>query len=256
MEEYVILVCEDSEIGIFTGIYEAYERKMDHEAVRLQVGEEENLRLFSKYIAIAPSQVKAQKVIRTIERRFGKETLQIILEALGSTDPQKGNAVYQMIVFGILGGYKGKLIDCMSCEAVVKVVALSTTVWHEYHHLYGFVRFQELENGILYAVIHPKNRVLSFLGDHFTNRFPREHFMIYDEIHDMCLMHGAGKDWFLVEGALVSRDNLPQISVKETQIQELFRYFCEKIAIIERGNEGLQQQMLPLRFRPDMVEFQ
>ena len=61
MEEYVILVCEDSEIGIFTGIYEAYERKMDHEAVRLQVGEEENLRLFSKYIAIAPSQVKAQR---------------------------------------------------------------------------------------------------------------------------------------------------------------------------------------------------
>ena len=160
-----------------------------------------------------------------------------------------------MIVHGLRGNYKGKLIDCFSEEAVVKVVALSTTVWHEYHHFYGFVRFRELENGILYAVIHPKNRILSFLGDHFANRFPREDFMIYDEVHNMCLMHGAGKEWFLLDADLMLFHSLPQISNKEKQIQELFRHFCQKIAITERGNEPLQKQLLPLRFRPDMVEF-
>ncbi len=256
MNEQIILVCKDSDIGILTGVYEAYERKLDHASTYLQVGEEDNLRLFSDYIEIIPSKDKAEKVIRTIERRFGRETLQIMLEALGATDRSKGQAVYQMIVFGLKGEYKGKLIDCLSCDAVVKVVALSTTVWHEYHHLYGFVRFQELETGILYAVIHPKNNVLTFLGDHFSNRFPKEHFMIHDEVHGICLMHGAHKQWFIVDADLVQLEELPEVSAREFQIQELFRYFCEKISIAERENHLLQKQMLPLRFRPDMVEFQ
>lgn len=256
MEENKILVCEDSNIGILTGVYEAYERKLDHASTYLQVGEEENLKLFSSYIQVNPSKIKAEKVIRTIDRRFGRETLQIILEALGSTDRSKGQAVYQMIVHGIRGEYKGKLIDCFSCDAVVKVVALSTTVWHEYHHLYGFVRFQELNNGILYAQIHPKNNVLAFLGDHFSNRFPNEHFMIHDEVHGICLIHGARKDWFIVEENLVQLEHLPEVSARELWIQELFRHFCQKISISERENLSLQQQLLPLRFRPDMVEFQ
>jgi len=253
--EQNILVCEDSDIGILTGVYEAYERKLDHASVYLQVGEEANLRLFSSYIEIFPSRYKAEKVIRTIEKRFGMETLQIILEALGSTDKDKGQAVYQMIVFGLKGNYRGKLIDCLFCDAVVKVVALSTTVWHEYHHLYGFVRFQELENGILYATIHPKNNVLSFLGDHFANRFPKEHFMIFDENRGICLVHGAHKQWFIVEEGLLNLEQLPGESDKELQIQQLFRCFCKNISIAERENKALQQQMLPLRFRPDMVEF-
>ena len=78
MSEHYILICEDNEIGIFTGVYEAYERKLDHSTTVLQVGEEENLRLFAEYIRITPSQEKAEKVMRTIRKRFGTETLRII----------------------------------------------------------------------------------------------------------------------------------------------------------------------------------
>lgn len=254
MNGHIILVCEDSNIGIFTGIYEAYERKLDHDTTVLQIGEEDNLRLFAEYITITPSQEKAEKVIRTIRRRFGEETMRIVFEALASTDMQKGQAVYQMIVFGLRGNFKGQLIDCLSYEPVVKVVALSTTVWHEYHHFYGFLRFQELENGILFSRIHPKAQLLSFLGDHFANRFPLENFMIYDENHDSCLIHQAKKDWFTISGDLLRQAELPEFSKEELQIQELFKYFCKKIAIKERENLSLQQQMLPLRFRADMVE--
>lgn len=255
MDQQFILVCEDSEAGILSGVYEAYERKLCHEKTILQVGEEENLCLFSEYIKVESSISKAEKVIRTIERRFGRETLQIILEALGSEDLQKGNAVYHMIVYGLRGGYQGKLIDCLSQESVIKVVALSTKVWHEYHHFYGFLRFRELENGILYAEIHPKNRILPFLGDHFSNRFSGENFMIYDEVHENCLIHGAGRGWFLTDGSLLPQHDVSSLSQKEEEIRDLFCYFCQKIAIEERRNESLQKQMLPLRFRPDMVEF-
>lgn len=254
MNDYYILVCEDSNVGILTGIYEAYERKLDHETCVLQVGEEENLRLFAEYIRIIPSPEKSEKVIRTIRRRFGEETLRIILEALASTDRQKGHMVYQMIVFGLRGQYKGQLIDCMSYEPVIKVVALSTTVWHETHHFYGFLRFQELISGILYAKINPKAKVLPLLGEHFANRFPLENFMIYDEKHDEWLFHEAKKEWFTVSGDLVNIEGGIRFSIEELQVQELFRHFVNKIAIKERENLNLQQQMLPLRFRSNMIE--
>lgn len=254
MNEHYILVCEDSETGILTGIYVAYERKLDHDTTILQVGEEENLRLFAEYIRIVPSQEKAAKVIRTIRRRFGEETLRIILEALASTDDGKGQAVYKMLVFGLKGGYKGQLIDCLSQEAVIKTVALSTTVWHEIHHFYGFLRFQELASGILYAKINPRANLLPFLGDHFADRFPLENFMIYDEAHDYWLIHGAKKDWFTVSGDLVQTEGLLTFSKEELLVQELFCHFVNKIAIKERENLALQQQMLPLRFRSNMIE--
>ena len=144
--------------------------------------------------------------------------------------------VYRMIVFGLRGGYKGQLIDCLSQESVIKTVALSTTVWHEIHHFYGFLRFQELASGILYAKIKPKANLLKFLGDHFADRFPLENFMIYDEAHDCWLMHEAGKEWFTVAGDLVQTDGLLTFSSDEWMIQELFCHFVNKIAIKEREN--------------------
>ncbi len=44
------LICEDSLEGIFTGIYEAYAFREGHEHIHLQIGEEENLRLFAEYV--------------------------------------------------------------------------------------------------------------------------------------------------------------------------------------------------------------
>ena len=44
-------------------------------------------------------------------------------------------------------------------------------------------------------------------------------------------------------------------SDEEKQIQDLFRIFHNTIAIKERNNLKLQQQLLPLRFRANMVEF-
>ena len=145
-------------------------------------------------------------------------------------------------------------MDCLSQESVIKTVALGMTVWREIHHFYGFLRFQELASGILYAKIKPKANLIAFLGDHFSDRFPLENFMIYDEVHDCWLRHERGKAWFTVAGELVQTEGLLTFSEDELGIQELFCHFVNKIAIKERENLGLQQQMLPLRFRSNMRE--
>ena len=46
-----------------------------------------------------------------------------------------------------------------------------------------------------------------------------------------------------------------KISEKELEYERLWEGFCQTIAIESRKNPKCQMQHLPLRFRPDMVEF-
>ena len=56
----------------------------------------------------------------------------------------------------------------------------------------GFVRFEE-HDGMLGAVIHPKNYILPLLRGHFCSRFPEENFMIYDAVHQAVLLYQEHK---------------------------------------------------------------
>ena len=70
MNNKTILICDDTDVSIFTAIYEAYENKLNHENTEIQIGEDDNLRLFSVYQRITSNNEKAEKVIRTIKKKF------------------------------------------------------------------------------------------------------------------------------------------------------------------------------------------
>ena len=58
----------------------------------------------------------------------------------------------------------------------------------------------ELENGMLFSRIGPKNDVVAFLMPHFADRLPIENFVIYDEKRNLFGIHPAGKPWYLLRG--------------------------------------------------------
>lgn len=254
MEEK-ILVCVDSFEGIFTGIYEAYARKLSHESTRIQVGNDDNYRLFAEYYVIEPDEEKTVKVARSLQKKLGGEVYTILCRALASGDSQKGEAVYHTIVLA-LADKGNRVMENLQNDYVRKVFELSRYVWGETHHLFGFLRFEELDNGVLFSKIGPKNNIITFLAPHFSDRFQTENFVIFDENRNLYVVHPARKQWFLVTGEEFASDLSERYSDKELEIQELFRYFCHKIAIKERINPSLQRNMLPLRFRENMTEFQ
>lgn len=253
MEEN-ILICEDCLEGIFTAVYVAYEKHYIPEKTAIRISKEENLRLFASYEYVETNRDKSEKVIRTLQRRFGDEGFLIFCYALASTDGEKATVVYRTLAKGLKLSNPGRIFDRHADYAVSRVLKLRLNVWHETHHFYGFVRFRELENGILFSEIHPKNDVLVFLAEHFADRFPQEHFLIYDTGRKVFAVHEANKNWFLVKNPEFEREILVE-SRKEVLYQELFRHFCHKISIKERQNIELQKGMLPLRFRPYMTEF-
>ncbi len=250
------LVCEDSIEGIFTGIYDAYALREGHEHVHIQAGEEDNYRLFAAYLYIQPNPVKTDKVARTLRSRLGEDAYLSICRAAASYNrEEKGEAIYRTVIDGITAGSGRRVMENLRNPYVVKTFELARYTANEAHYETEFIRFRELEQGILYAVIGPKNSVIPFIMPHFSDRLPIENFMIYDENHGLFGVHPAKGDWYLVsEPDGFTKENL-QWSHKEKQYQELFTMFHRTIGIKERENSGLQRQMCPLRYQEYMMEF-
>lgn len=248
----IVYRCEVSLESIFTAIYLAYEEKRVHEETMLCLTDEPIF--FAEDIKVIPDVQKARKVINTLNRRFGQENYLSLCMALASEDEDCAQAVYRTIVQGLARNIsKGHLFDNLADDYVHRAFALARGVSREIEHQKQFLRFQELENGVLYSKIGPKNDVMVFLMPHFADRLPIENFMIFDEKRSLFGIHPAGRPWYLLRGEEVE---LPlQLSEEELRYQELFRHFCHTITIEERRNPKLQRNMLPLRFRKYMVEF-
>lgn len=257
MEEYV-LICEDSIEGILTGVYEAYPFKKkrgieSHDCIHLATKEPDMQRLFTEYDHIQTDREKAEKVTNTMIRQLGNETWYRLSMAMVSCFEDKADAVYHTIVLGLKMQDK-HITDRLQEDCVQRAFRCARASDNELCHLKQFLRFSELQNGMLYAKIDAKHHILPFLMPHFADRLPIENFVMYDDIRKLFGIHPAGRQWVLFCG----EDKLLKLkfSEAELQYQELFRDFCRAITIEGRRNAQLQRNMLPLRFREYMIEFQ
>lgn len=247
--------CEDSLESIFTAIYQAYEEKRDHGDTCLELTDDPIL--FAEDILITPDAGKVRKVISTLIRRFGEEDYYRLCMALASDDEGKAQAVYRTVVEGLrMNCQRGRLFDNLADVYVHKAFALARSVSREAERHRQFLRFQELDNGVLYSRIGPKYDVMVFIMPHFADRLSIENFMVYDDVRNLFGIHPAGKQWYLLRGEEADGPLRLQLSEEELCYQELFRRLCHTITVEERRNVNLQRSMLPLRFREYMVEFQ
>ena len=251
-----ILICEPTPEGIFSAVYYAYENKLNPNITKISVTEVDNYELFAEYMYVKTDFEKAHKVDRTIGKRFDNISYSYIWYALYSQQMEKGDAVYHTIVRGMANAYKGILINYLQDPYVLAVSKMRQNVWCEAHHYMGFVRFRELQNGILYSEIEPKNHVLPIIAGHFADRFPKENFMIRDKGRNLYIVHEAGKQIVFHQEEGIGMEVTEAVySKEEVEMQKLFRIFHTSIAIEERTNLNLQRQLLPLRFRETMIEF-
>ena len=161
-----IFVCEDSLEGILTGVYDACSSKLGHRNIRLMTGEPENYTLFSEYISVSPSAEKAQKVIHTLTTRFGRQFYETIYQAAMSGEVHsdqkmdKADAIYETVLLALATGNGRKVLLSLGEPCVYRVFELCRATNREACHHLEFLRFSELENGVLFASIHPKDHVL------------------------------------------------------------------------------------------------
>ena len=256
--ETVVFVCENSIEGILTGVYDAWQEALlsglGHGHCKLAVSAEQP-ELFCTYRETAADREKAKKVIRTLRRRLGEEAYAWLCYAMASCEPDKAEAVYKTVVAGLSMEQGFRVFDKVTDSYVARCFALKRNVGSEIHRELEFLRFKELENGVLFSKIHPKNDILMYLGPHFSDRLPLEDFLIYDINRRKALFHEKEKEWYMMDALELHGGAAERISSEEEYYQDLFRMFCRTIAIESRENKALQRQFLPLYFRDVMLEF-
>jgi len=250
-----VFICNDHVTGIFSAIYDAWKEERDEENAGIVLRGNLEQELFCEYVESKEYEKKAIAVERMIQRNLGMDAYLDIYQAVLAHDKDKGNAILGTLLAARKLGDSTKIMNHLSHPCVAKVFELSRRVGGEAHQFKGFLRFRELDNGVLFAEIEPKSQVLTCIAGHFSDRLPLENFMIYDRIHRMFIVHEARCRWVLVMDEEADMEKLNRVSKAQQEFERLWKEFCTSISIKERGNLKLQKQNLPLRYRQNIVEF-
>ncbi len=155
-------------------------------------------------------------------------------------DDRKGTVVFEVLQEARKIRQSEKIMEHLGCPAVADVFAMSSSVSNEAHSMREFIRFRELENGILFSEITPKSQILTCIGDHFADRFPLENWIIYDKTHEVFLVHGDRKRWILVWGELM-RDRQRVYRKRKRKYEFLWKRFFHSVSIKERENPSVSR---------------
>ena len=94
--------------------------------------------------------------------------------------------------------------------------------------------------------------MLPLVGPHFSNRFPDETFLIYDEAHHMAYVQQENRaEIFPLESL-----ELPAPDAEELFWRRLWKRFFQTIAVEGRINPRCQMTHMPKRYWKNMVEQQ
>lgn len=258
MESKHIYVCDHSIDGILTAVYIAWSSGYGHANVKLEEKSEQgncyDMELFSDYIPVETDYALALKVAQSIKKKISYEVYEMVCRVALSDYMGKADLIYRFLILGFRTG--AGIVEQLSNETVHTVFRVNKNVNNEMHHLLGFIRFSQKDNGLLTSVIHPKNNVLSLIAPHFADRLPKESFVIYDENRKLAVLHLPGKYWILTKLPEAMELNRGENSFEEDEYSDLWKIFFKSISIKDRENKKLQRNNMPLRFRSDMTEFQ
>ena len=249
----LMLQCEDSLEGILTALYDAFVEKNKMKDytdgdISIEIGENHTMFLFAQQIYVETDLDKAQKTLMSIQKKISYLAYKSVLSALCHFDADRGNAVLGFLIKGFPMG--AKVMEDMADPYVMRVLELSRKVNNESHLFCGFVRFFDLGK-FLYAEIEPKCNVLPQIMDHFSDRYPNEHYVICDKKREIALIHLAFGESFFVSGNEWNID----LEQQEDYFERLWSQYFKTIAIEERLNPRCQNNLIPKWYRKHMPEF-
>lgn len=243
-------VCEDTVDAIFTAIYLAWEKGTTVTSIEIE-GEEDTPSFFYQYIHVKTDAQLASKVATSIRKKLSLEIYTAVFRTALSNEHGKAELIYRFLVKAFRVG--PQIIHQLQDDDVNKVTVIGRKVGSEAHKYLGFVRFEERNNGILVARINPLANVVPLIADHFQDRLHNENWIILDTVRNISAIHSKGQNYVLskeiTENMLLEMSTL---SDKEQEYQKLWKQFFHTIAIKERENTKLQQNMMPLRYRKYM----
>ena len=204
--------------------------------------------LLDTTISVITNRTYAQKVLKSLEERFEKRYFNRIFHIFMCDTHDFEKALYDYI---ILGFRDQKNLADITHPSIHYIEKLEQEYFRYLHKMYGFVRFEELEEGTLYGRLEGKFNILPLLGKHFARRLNGCDFVLHDLQRSLAYLHNGEGDTIRE----VATYEIPKRSLHEEKFQKLWKTFFTHVTIGTRQNLKLQQNWVPLLYRKYMTEF-
>jgi probable DNA metabolism protein len=242
----MILRYDGSFKGYLSLVYALYYENLHVTSI---VKETPSTLVFERYYEIFTDEQKAQKVLQALRYRFSKDHFRTIYHTFLCDT----KAFEMALLHFIRVGFKDqKALSNINDPDLFFIRNLEKELLSLVHKMYGFTRFEELEDGSLYAKVETKFNVLPFLGAHFSRRLGSIPFIIHDVKRALAFVRNDA----LQEIRSVSAFDAPNYSEKEAHFKALWKTFFKTAGVQNRYNPKLQQKWVPLMYRTYMSEFQ
>lgn len=238
-------IYDGSFYGLLTIVFDSYISKTIPKRI---VTSEFEIDLFCNYILSKTDEEKANRIYNGIVKNISFHALSTAHNVFLSDISNKEITIVKYLLLGFEIG--NKIDHLLTNDIVLNMEKTKKRVFGEYHRLCGLVRFMKLQNGMLYAKIHPDNNVLELLGHHFIAHLPNENFIIHDKKRNLVLLYNT-KEYLIVEATNINIASLPE---EELYYQNLWNCFYHTIGIKERKNSKLRMQFMPKKYWQDLIE--
>lgn len=204
---------------------------------------------FEPYREIFTDEQKAHKVLQSLRERFTPQHFQTICHVFLCDTVSFEMALLHFIQIG----YKNQeALENINNTDIFFMRRLEKELLTLVHKMYGFVRFEKVQDGSLYAKIETKYNILPFLGEHFYRRLGTIPFIIHDVKRALAYVQNNHTKTI----RSVASFNAPIYADDEKQIKALWKAFFKSAGIEARLNPKLQRHWVPLLYRTYMSEFE
>ncbi len=199
---------------------------------------------------------KAGRVEKALWDKCGLTVMNWLYYAFHSGEEQKDSWLLRFVEHAFRLGAAAE--NALSVREIRRIAELAKRVSKERHSFLGFARFEEIGMGgqsCLYARITPENDILELMAGHFADRFYRERIIIHDAGRSRALVAYRGR-WELRPLTAGWQAIKESRSLAELDFQQLWQGYFAHIAVEERKSDKRQKQHVPLKYRPNLTEFQ
>lgn len=240
------VVYDGSFEGYLSLVYEVYYNHLRPSFITKK--EPQNSLFDDELLVLTCKEVYAQKVLESLKKKFASHYFQTLLNIFMCDESEFELPLLEYI---ILGFKDQKQLSNINHSCVFFIENLQKELFRNYHKMSGFLRFEELEDGTLYAKIDSRFNLVYFLAKHFNKRLNNQKFIIHDIKRELAFV--KSEEFFGVRQ--VESFDSPELSKDEEKFKKLWHTFFLHVSIQSRENKKLQRQVVPLLYRTYMSEF-
>lgn len=248
-----VYTCRDDLEAMLTCIYDAWAGKMGHKNIRLELEPVFQQEMFCDYIHVEADREKAEKVVRSIQKKISFEAWMQVYYAAMSFETGRLDAIYRFLLLGF--AYGGKVTDMLAAEPVMELFRLKRKVGNEMHYFREFTRFTSMDGKVYVAHIEPKCNVTAMVAEHFADRMPSEYWMIIDDNRSIAAVHPKDQPFYMTSLTEKELQTLKRTEEQSDIYTELWKEFFRSIGIEARKNPRCQRNLMPLWYRKHATEF-